>query len=144
MTKLRTILIAGFALAGSIAYAEVEATDPDVIARQTLMKEIGGAAKALGDMASGKTAFDAAVAATAKATLVDHAGQIGAKFEKNATDPGSEAKPEVWSNWEDFLKDAKALEGAASGLDATSVDTVGAGMAAVGGACKACHTEYRL
>lgn len=144
MTKLRTILIAGFALAGSIAYAEVEATDPDVIARQGLMKEMGGAAKAMGDMASGKTAFDAAAAATAKATIVDHAGQIAAKFEKNPTDPGSEAKPEVWSNWDDFLKDAKGLETAATALDTTSAATLGAGMAVVGGACKECHTEYRM
>lgn len=144
MTHLRTILIAGLVLAGSIAHAEVEATDPDVIARQTLMKEMGGAAKALGDMAGGKTAFDAAAAATAKATIVDHAGQIGAKFEKNPTDPGSEAKPEVWSNWDDFLKDAKALEVAATALDTASAETVGAGMAGVGGACKACHTDYRM
>jgi cytochrome c556 len=144
LTHLRKILIAGFALAGSIACAEVAATDPDVIARQTLMKEMGGAAKALGDMAGGKTAFDAAAAEAAKSTLAGHAGEIAARFEKNPADPGSEAKPEVWTSWDDFLADAKALGDAASALDVSSAETIGAGMGAIGGACKACHTEYRM
>lgn len=144
MTQLRKILIAGFVLAGTVAYAEVEATDPDVIARQTLMKEMGGAAKALGDMAGGKTAFDAAAAEAAKATLISHAADVGAKFEKNPTDPGSEAKPEVWTNWEDFLAKAKGLGDAAAALDVASAESIGAGMPAVGGACKACHSNYRM
>lgn len=144
MTKLRNIMIAGMILAGTVAYAEVEATDPDVIARQAFMKEIGGAAKALGDMAGGKAAYDGAAAEAAKATIVDHAGQIGAKFEKNPTDPGSEAKPEVWSSWDDFLTKATALQETAKALDTSSADSIGTGMAGVGGACKACHTSYRM
>lgn len=144
MTQIRKILIAGFILAGSVAYAETAATDPDVIARQTLMKEMGGAAKALGEMAAGKSAYDQATADKAKATLADHAASIGAKFEKNPTDPGSEAKPDVWTNWDDFLADAKALETAATALDTSSAEAIGAGMGAIGGACKACHTEYRM
>lgn len=143
LTHLRKILVAGFVLAGTLAYARTEATDPDVIARQTLMKEMGGAAKALGDMAGGKSAYDAAAAEAAKATLAGHAAEIGAKFKANPTDPGSEAKPEVWSGWEDFLSHATALETAAKALDTSSAGAIGAGMGVIGGACKACHTDYR-
>ena len=69
---------------------------------------------------------------------------IGAKFEPQATDPVAEAKPEVWTNWEDFLAKAGALNAAASALDAASLDTVKAGMGAIGGSCRDCHSTYRM
>lgn len=134
----------GFALLAGMAFAETAATDPDVIARQALMKSIGGATKTLGGMAGGDVAFDAAAADAAKAILVAAAADIPAKFEKNAADPGSEAKPEVWTNWADFLVKAKALGDASAALDATSVEGVQAGMAGIGGSCKACHTANRM
>lgn len=137
-------LAACIALTAGIAYAETEATDPDVIARQDLMKSFGGAAKALGDMAGGKTAFDAAAAEAAKKTLVDGAAMIATKFEKNAEDPGTEAKPDVWANWDAFIAKANGLGTAAAALDVTSAETIGAGMAGVGGACKDCHTTFRM
>ncbi|RYI33279.1 MAG: cytochrome c, partial [Acetobacteraceae bacterium] len=55
----------------------------------------------------------------------------------------SEAKPEIWANWEDFLKKAKAANDAATAMDVASAETIGAGMGALGGACKDCHTTYR-
>lgn len=138
------VLAIGITLVAGVAFAEVEATDADVIARQALMKTFGGAAKTLGGMAGGEVPFDAAAAEAAKAVLVAGAAAIPAKFEKNAVDPGTEAKPEIWTNWDDFLVKAKGLGDAAAALDAASVEGVQASMGAVGGACKACHKEYRL
>jgi cytochrome c556 len=137
-------LIAGVVMSAGIAYAEVEPTDPVVIARQDLMKTIGMNTKVLGDMAGGKADFDAAKAEAAKAALIAASADIGAKFETQSTDPGEEAKPEVWTNWEDFLKKAGALNAAATALDASSLDTIKAGMGGIGGACKDCHTSYRM
>lgn len=134
----------GLTLIAGVAFAETAATDADVIARQALMKSFGGAAKTLGGMASGDVAFDAAAAAAAKAVLVAGAADIAVKFEKNPSDPGSKAKPEIWTTWEDFLVKAKGLGDAAAALDATTVAGVQAGMAGVGGACKTCHTANRL
>lgn len=141
MTKL---LMAGLVLAAGVAYAEVEATDTNVIARQDLMKTIGGATKTLGEMASGKVAHDATAANAAKATLLEASLDIEAKFTPTSTDPGSEAKPEVWTNWADFLVKAKGLTDAATAIDASSAEAIGAGMGAIGGSCKACHTDYRM
>ncbi|MDB5658203.1 MAG: cytochrome c [Cypionkella sp.] len=140
-TKAFSIVLA---LCAGAAFAEVEATDPIVIAHKDLMKSFGGAAKTLGGMASGDTAFDAAAAEAAKAKLVSGSADIPAVFEKPGSDPASEAKPEIWTNWDDFVLKAKALGDAATALDASSADGVKAGMGAVGGACKACHTAYRL
>ncbi|MFC3181635.1 c-type cytochrome [Cypionkella sinensis] len=138
------VLASALVLFAGVAIAEVEATDPVVIAQKDLMKSFGGAMKTLGGMASGEVAFDATAAEAAKATLVTGSADIHVKFEKAGNDPASEAKPEIWTNWDDFVKKADALNAAATAVDATSVDGIKAGMGAVGGACKDCHTTYRV
>jgi cytochrome c556 len=115
-----------------------------VIAQKDLMKSFGGAAKTLGGMAGDKMAFDAAAAEAAKAVLVAGSADIHVKFEKAGTDPASESKPEIWTSWEDFTAKATALNVAATALDVSSLEGVKAGMGAIGGACKACHTTYRM
>ncbi len=137
-------LVAGLVLVAGVALAETAATDANVIARQDLMKSFGGAAKTLGGMAGGDVAFDAAAAEAAKAALIAASAETAAKFEVNAADPGSKSKPDVWTNWDDFALKAKALNDAATALDATTVEGLQAGMGAIGGACKACHTAYRM
>jgi len=109
------------------------------------MKAIGGSMKVLGDMAGGKTAYDAAAAEEAKAKLVAAVAEIPTSFAtQGAADPNSEAKPEIWANWDDFLKDAQTLKAAADAADVSSVDTIKTAMGALGGVCKDCHTEYRV
>ncbi|WP_374646266.1 cytochrome c [Tabrizicola sp.] len=132
-------------LAAGTAQAEAERTDPNAIAREELMETVGKNTGILGDMAKGKTAFDAAQAEAAKAALVEAAGKVEATFaEPGATDPVSEAKPEIWTNWEDFLVKAKTLGEAAGAMDVASAESIGAGMGKLGGACKDCHTTYRV
>jgi cytochrome c556 len=144
MKSVTKLLIGTFALVATVALAETESTDPTVIARQELMEGIGKNTKILGDMAKGAVPFDAAAAEAAKAVLVANSAEISAKFETNVTDAGSEAKPEIWTNWEDFAAKGMALNAAATALDTASVETVGAGMGAIGGACGACHKPYRM
>ena len=143
MTLKLTALAATFSLMGTLCFA-ADATDPAVIAQKTLMKSFGGAAKVLGEMAGGAAAYDAAAAEAAKAALVAGAADIAVKFEVAGSDPASEAKPEIWTNWDDFLVNAKALGNAAGALDTASLDGIKAGMGAIGGSCKDCHTTYRL
>lgn len=143
--KFAKVLIIAATLCAGAAYAEDEPTDPNAIARAELMKTIGKNIGIIGDMAGGKAAFDAAAAEGAKAALVEATGKIEATFkDQGAADPVSEAKPEIWANWEDFLKKAHAANDAATALDVASVDTLKAGMGALGGACKDCHTTYRV
>jgi cytochrome c556 len=142
--KLIKAFAIGAVLAAGAAFAQEDPTDPNAIARSELMKTVGMNTGILGNMASGKEAFDAAKAEGAKAALTDAAGKIEATFmEQGGADPVSEAKPEIWANWEDFLVKAKALGDAAGAVDVASVETIGAGMGAIGGACKDCHTSYR-
>lgn len=136
-------LIVGLIMVGGIAFAESKATDPDVHARQNLMQSNGAQAGILGGMAGGKTAFDAAAAEAAKQQLIANAAAIPDAFMNNASDPEAKAKPEVWTNWDDFAAHAAKLGEAAAALDASTLDGVKAGMGAIGGACKDCHTAYR-
>jgi cytochrome c556 len=143
--KFAKALMIGAILAAGGAFAEGERTDPNAIARSALMKTIGKNTGILGDMAGGKAAYDAAGAEGARAAIVEAAGKIEATFkDQGAADPASEAKPEIWANWDDFLADAKKLGDAAGAMDVASAESIGAGMGALGGACKDCHTEFRV
>ncbi len=148
MTRTQTLiksLTVGFILVAGVAYAKGERTDPDAKARAALMQTVGMNTKILGDMAGGKTAFDAAAAEAAKSALLGAATAIPTAFKApGAADAASEAKPEIWTSWDDFMKKADALAAAATALDASNLDGVKAGMGGVGGACKDCHTTYRM
>lgn len=143
MKFVKAVMIGAVVIAGA-AYAKGDRTDPNAKARSDLMRDIGKNIGVLGDIAGGKAAYDAAAAEAAKAALIADAAMIETAFkDQGAADPASEAKPEIWANWDDFLADAKALGDAAAAVDVASAESIGAGMGALGGACKDCHTEFR-
>ena len=143
--KFAKAVAIGAVLAAGAAYAEGDRTDPNAIARSDLMKMIGKNTGILGDMAGGKAAYDAAAAEGAKAALIEASAKIEETFkDQGAADPASEAKPEIWANWDEFLADAKKLGDAAGAMDVASAESIGAGMGALGGACKDCHTDFRV
>ena len=137
----------GAVLAAGAVYAEdkVMPTDPAAIARQALMDSNGAAIGVLADMAGGKTAYDAAAAEAAKAALVANMGNIEATFmDQGAADPASAARPEIWANWDTFLAKATAGIDAAGALGVSSAESIGAGMEALGGSCKGCHSDFKM
>ena len=144
--KLVQAFAIGAVLAAGAAFAQdAEPTDPNAVARSELMKLVGMNTGILGNMASGKDPYDAAKAEGAKAALVEAAAKIEGTFaEQGGADPATEAKPEIWANWDDFLKKASAFGTAAGAVDVASVETIGAGMGAIGGSCRDCHSTYRV
>jgi cytochrome c556 len=144
MKFVKAVVIGAVLIAGA-AFAKGERTDPNAKARSDLMRIVGQNTGILGDMAGGKTAYDAAAAEAAKTALVEAAANIETAFmEEGGADPASEAKPEIWTNWEGFLARAKAMGDAAGAMDVSSAETIGAGMGALGGTCKDCHTDFRM
>lgn len=73
--------------------------------------------------------------------------EIPALFEVQSTPEGSRAKPEIWSDWDTFVKDAKALEDASNTLlmaaKAGDAQAVKAAFGKVGGSCGDCHKPFR-
>lgn len=142
--KFVKAIVIGVVLSAGAAFAEGERTDPNAVARSELMKKQGMNAGILGKMAKGEEAYDQAAAEAAKAGLIESSAQIATVFaEQGGADPASEAKPEIWANWDDFLMKAKALGDAAGAMDVASAESIGAGMGAIGTACVECHKVYR-
>ncbi|WP_128514419.1 c-type cytochrome [Tabrizicola thermarum] len=144
MKFVKAVAIGAVLISGA-AYAKGDRTDPNAKARSDLMRIVGKNTGILGDMAGGKAAYDAAAAEAAKAAIVEAAGQIETAFkDQGGADPASEAKPEIWANWDEFLADAKKLGDAAGAMDVSSAEMIGAGMGTLGGTCKECHSEFRV
>lgn len=142
MRFVSTALIATLTLAATVVLA-ADAVEPAAKARQELMDTIALNTKVLGEMAGGKVSFDAASAVAARDALIAAAEQIPAKYEAQTTDPASKVKPEIWTNFASFTAKGEALTAAAKAIDPASAETLQAGMGAIGGTCKDCHTTFR-
>lgn len=74
---------------------------------------------------------------------VDVARAFGPGTDKGTT----RAKPEIWENTDDFLEKYQALQDASVDLLAAAKTgdkaTIGGAIKNTGGACKACHDEYK-
>jgi len=114
--------------------------------RQELMKANGQSAKILGEMAQGKSPFDAAV-------VKENGDALAARFEKAKTlfVPGTEqgppetyAKPEVFSDAAGFTAALdQAIQASQAVAAVTDQAQLGEAMGNLGAACKNCHDKYR-
>ena len=100
-------------------------------------------------MARGDLEFDAATVERNAHKIYELAGMAPDMFRRDTRefDVNTEALDAVWSEHEDFLQKmtdmkvaAKALEGAA----AEGADEAMKAFQQLGGACKACHDDFRL
>lgn len=139
----QTLIVGAIVLAGAAALAHEGVKDPGVKARMDNMGDVRAAMAVLGDMAKGKTAFDAALAAQARSNLIAAADAVPALFEVPHDDPMTEALPAIWTSWPDFQANATAFSAAANALDPGSLAGLRAGLGAIGGTCKSCHETYR-
>ena len=134
-----TLALAGAALAHSgVKNATVEA-------RMDVMSGIGTEMKTLGKMAKGETDFDQDAAQAAAAAIAKHAAATPDLFEAEEDDPKSEAKAEIWTNFDDFVEKSRELEEIAVELS-TSIESeadLRLAMKSLGESCLACHKEYR-
>jgi len=143
------LLVSGLVLAGAVA---VHAATPDdaVNARKQNFKQIGGAAKAVGDTLK-TPAPDLATIKKSAATIAGLAPKVSTWFpagtgpDKVSVKTG--AKPEIWSDNAGFKAAAVNFSKAAAefkvAADSGNLDAIKAKMGALGGTCKACHDKYR-
>jgi cytochrome c556 len=114
--------------------------------RMDLMKDQQKQMKLIGDMAKGKTRFDAAKAGAAAKELGTTTKKIPELFPEGSGGHPSEALNAVWEEWDRFTGNAHDAEKAA--------DTLAAALAASGqdwkaafktmtDTCKSCHESFR-
>ena len=109
------------------------------------MSAIADGMKVIGNMAKGTTQFDAARAQEALKAIASEASKTPALFEAKEDDPKSEARPEIWSNFDDFKAKAEELETLANQLAASieEHDDLQSALRLMGKNCKSCHGTYR-
>jgi cytochrome c556 len=80
-------------------------------------------------------------------TIAEHAPGLLGLFENQTLIAESRSKPEIWSNWDDFVAKSEALTSAASALvEAAESGGFAAGRPLVRGvreSCGGCHRPYR-
>lgn len=114
--------------------------------RMDLMETQKEAMKVIGDMAKGKTPFDAAKASAAAEKIETTAAEIPDLFPEGTVGHPSEAKPEIWTEWDKFTADADDLEKTAATLKtalASESPDWQAKFKGVIDSCKACHKTFR-
>ena len=127
---------------------QLAAADSPQEQRHELMEDTGAAAKTIGKMLEGETAFDAGAAMEAMQTWAEVAGQVGDLFPAGSeTGYDTEAKATIWSDREGFNAALSAWSEAVDAAIASNPQDLEALQAAAGPVfkkCKACHEEYRV
>lgn len=130
------------------AAAQFQKPEDAIKYRQSAFTLIAAHFGRVGAMAQGKAPFDAAAAAS-NAALASSLSALPFTAFGEGTDKGrpNRAKAEIWSKSADFQAKAKDMQGALAKLDAAaktgSLDALKTAAGNVGGACKACHDDYR-
>lgn len=119
-------------------------------ARQSHMTLYSFNLATLGGMAQDRIPYDAAAAAAAANNLAAMANMDQSGYWVEGSDSsveGSRAKPEIWTNADDYAEKIAALASASTALAAVAGDDLDALKGAfgpVGGSCGACHRAYRV
>lgn len=139
------LFVAVFITASSVVFAHSGVKDKNVKERMMLMKEMANNTKIIGQMLKGKTSFDENEAKLALERLSSLSLKTPKVFQVNATDPKSEAKSNIWDEFDEFTKLSQDLAEATEVL-AVSVGTINdlrPALKRVSSGCKACHNKYR-
>lgn len=125
--------------------------NPAVKARQSLMTLFAFNLGTLGAMAQGNTPYDSEAASTAATNLAALTQVNIVPMFPEDTDADSisdtRALPDIWENLPDVATKHQALQQAADAMaDAAGTDlaSLQAAMGPLGGACGACHDNYRV
>ena len=115
---LARLSLAACLLCTTLALAHEGATGV-VKERMDLMKRQQNDLKLIGEMAKGKTPFDADKAAEAARDVGATAKKIHELFPEGSAVHPSDALPAIWTEWDRFTGNADALANTANGLAAT-------------------------
>ncbi|MFN0042227.1 MAG: c-type cytochrome [Alphaproteobacteria bacterium] len=136
--------------AGTLAVQAAAAPADSVKYRQSMMRGVGAAMGNLSAMVKGDVKFgNNHLRANAESLAWLSSLSREAFLENTGTTGPTKAKANIWSNWSDYAGKAQALEIEAGKLvelaraPNPNMAAIGEQMKAVGGACGACHKEFR-
>jgi len=114
--------------------------------RMDAMTEAGRAMKDAGErIRSGRSLAEVKDDAR---TIAAVASRIASLFPPGSDQRPTEARPEIWTRWDDFTARAQALERESAGFvtdaGAGDRDAIAGRFRTVGRACADCHDQYRI
>ena len=144
MKSFKLIILVSLTIS-SVAFAHSGVKDKNVKKRMMLMKEMAGNTKIIGQMLKGKTSFDANQVKLALERLSALSLETPKVFTINATDPKSEAMPNIWDQFDEFTKLSKDLAETSIVLanSVATIEDLRPALKKVSSGCKACHSRYR-
>jgi cytochrome c556 len=145
-------LTSALVLAGFTVWAETADPFADIVeTRHGLMMQMAADVGKMGAMVKGETPYDAVVAEKAAANVAAVASVLGLDQFPAGSEAGksadSFAKPDLWATPDDFLAKLGDLNTAADALKTTAATdpaSLKTGIMALGKACGACHSAYRV
>ena len=118
--------------------------------RMDLMKSMGDASKVIGDMVKRKRPLDADEIRILADGLRQHAAQVPDLFpdtRDSREGHATEAKPAIWSRWEEFRTLSIDLERESAKLSEIAINgdekAIRKQYVAVAKTCRGCHKEFR-
>ena len=144
MKSFKLIILISLTIS-SVAFAHSGVKDKNVKERMMVMKEMAGNTKIIGQMLKGKTSFDANQVKLALERLSALSLETPKVFTINATDPKSEAMPNIWDEFDEFTKLSKDLAETSIVLanSVATIEDLRPALKKVSSGCKACHSRYR-
>ena len=141
-TLVALILSTGAALAHSGAKGVVKQ-------RMEMMGDIAAQMKTVAHMLSGQKAFDPQQITASARQIADHAKGFAHLFPEGSIKSPSEARPEIWTRWDEFLDRSAEMKARAVALAAAAKTAEGPldikkPFGQLGMSCKACHQDFRL
>lgn len=137
------VIVSCFIVGAALAHSGVK--DKDVMARMMLMSSMADNMKVVGMMLKKEIPFEQEKAVNAIKEISRLATETPGAFKKNATDPKSEAKPNIWVEFDKFTDISMKLATDADGLAASfqSFENLKPALGQLSQSCKNCHTSYR-
>ena len=143
MRFLRTATLAALTVSlSATTLAHQVKEEPNQSYRQSYFALIGANAGPLFGMAQGKIDYDATQASTHISNLKALSSiDVTSAFPTGSDKGTTRAKPEIWSNTDDFKSKFGAMQDAINALSADDkgIDNLGG----LGQSCKACHDDYK-
>ena len=154
IASLSAVLILSSASIANQAFAQEKAESAKeaknvITFRQSLFQLIRSNIGPLGAMAKGKMPYDPELMAKNAERMMQLSAMIPDYLSTNTSmyEVGTDAKEEIWQNWDDFNTKAQALYDASAALkavvDAKDEGKYRSAIGKVGASCKACHDDYK-
>jgi cytochrome c556 len=133
-------------LALPLTGAQAQSDEAFVQYRQKIMTSQSASMGAINDILKNKLPYQDHIAAHAR-DIAAMSALVGTAFKKQIAEGKTDAKPEIWQEWEKFLAAAENLSNESSKLasvaQAGNMETISEQVKKVGGVCGDCHKPCR-